>query len=307
MIHKCAMTDNIPVQLNPALRALMIWATDTAFPSLVEPLGQDYTLDLNLSRIGSRDSMNTAYLGELSFMGEIKFNKKVEKNFSSTQAAIIICSASSVIRTLAEWLSIRLVTDSFVMEQMSKLCRLLACADQPVRKALSGVLFHAAIICLKIGDEALFVRVLHSMKNLDDIVTEEEIAAYTISIVSAESCDMTAIIFAIQTIVCQANNDPSMAIMPFIDKIGKFMWNILLHIFSMKRSSLLLAQCLVNEPKAWAVRDLLFKELDDNSHKSNALDKVLLRWASENQSEVAGSTRGKIPKILLHLKSQKKD
>ena len=289
MIHKSATTDNIPVQLNPALRSLLIWATDTAFPSLVEPLGQDYTLDLNLSRIASRDSMNTAYLGDLSFMDEIKFNKKVEKNFSSTQAAIIICSASSVIRTLAEWLSIRLVADSFVTEQMSKLCRLLACTDPPVRKALSGVLFHAAIICLKIGDEALFVRVLLSMKNLDHILTEEEIAAYTISIVSAEGCDMTAIIFAIQTIVCQANNDPSMAITPFIDKIGKFMWNILLH--SMKRSSLLLAQCLVNEPKAWAVSDLLLKELDDNSHKSHALEKVLLRWASENQSDVVGSTR----------------
>jgi hypothetical protein len=222
-------------------------------------------------------------------MDEIKFNKKVEKNFSSTQAAIIICSASSVIRTLAEWLSTRLVADSFVTEQMSKLCRLLACTDPPVRKALSGVLFHAAIICLKIGDEALFVRVLLSMKNLDHILTEEEIAAYTISIVSAEGCDMTAIIFAIQTIVCQANNDPSMAITPFIDKIGKFMWNILLH--SMKRSSLLLAQCLVNEPKAWAVSDLLLKELDDNSHKSHALEKVLLRWASENQSDVVGSTR----------------
>ena len=144
------------MQLNPALRSLMIWATDTACPSLVEPLGQDYTLDLNLSRIASRGSPNSAFLGELSFMDEMRFTNIVENNFgfTFTQAAIM-CSTSSVIRTFAEWLSIRLFADSFVTDQMFKLCRLLACADQPVRKALSRVLCHAANKCLKNGDEAL--------------------------------------------------------------------------------------------------------------------------------------------------------
>ena len=48
-----------------------------------------------------------------------------------------------------------------------------------------------------------------------------------------------------------------------------------------KRSSLILAQCLLEESKASSVRECLFKELDAHSKKTPALQKILDKWTAE--------------------------
>jgi hypothetical protein len=98
---------------------------------------------------------------------------------------------------------------------------------------------------------------------------------------------MSAIIRVTLAIVAKTeeNDDASMTESPFNEKVGLFMWNVLERVLKEKRGSLLLAQCLIDEPKAAAVRGPLFKELDARSPKTDAMDKILRRWASENSSK----------------------
>lgn len=147
LIHKISMKGDIPMQLTPELRSLMKWATGTAFPSLVKPLGRDRALlDLDMSGITSGGSpisapVTSGFVGDLSFMDDVRFINVVEDNSGSASTrAALICGASSVVRIFAEWLSIRLLGDTFVTEHMSKLCKLSECSDQIVRKTLLGTL-----------------------------------------------------------------------------------------------------------------------------------------------------------------------
>ena len=301
LIHKNSMKGDVPVQLTPELRSLMSWATDTVVPSLVKLADQDNALmHLDVSGIMSVGSpisapFSAGILDDSSFMDERRSLNVLEdkSNCISTRVAFICC-ASSVIRTFAEWLSIRFAGDSFVTDQMSEMCKLLKCSDETVRMALLPLLFHTSIICLNNdGDAALIERVLLSMKDVNPSQTEEEIISHSMSVVLAQrderlsKVSMSAIIRVTLAIVAETeeDDDASMTETPFNEKVGAFMRNVLDHVLSDKRGSLLLAQCLIDEPKAGAIREPLFKELDERSPKTDAMDKILRRWASENSSK----------------------
>ena len=301
LIHKNSMKGDVPLQLTPELRSLMNWATDTVIPSLVKLADRDNALmHLDVSGImsvGSPISAPVSYglLDDSSFMDERRsLNFLEDKSKCTSTRAAFICCATSVIRTFAEWMSIRFAGDSFVTERMSEICKLLECSDKTVRIALLPLLFHTSIICLNIdGDAALFERVLLSMRNVDLSQTEEEIISHSTSVVLAQRDErlskvtMSAIIRVTLAILAKTeeNDDASMTESPFNEKVGLFMWNVLEHVLKEKRGSLLLAQCLIDEPKAAAVRGPLFKELDARSPKTDAMDKILRRWAWENSSK----------------------
>lgn len=111
------------------------------------------------------------------------------------------------------------------------------------------------------------------MKDKDPSQVEDEIVSHFISNVSAQRGAMSAIIRVIHTIVGQAKDDVPMTKSKLIGKAGTFMWKVLEHVLSEKHSSLLLAQCLIDEPEAGTIRGSLYMELDENSKKSNTLNK----------------------------------
>jgi hypothetical protein len=300
LIHKSYMKGDVPMQLTAELKSLIHWVTVTVVPSLVKLVDQDNTLrNLDVSGIMSVGSpISAPDPGELLdyslFMDERRYLNVLDdkSKFLSTRAAVICC-ASSVIRIFAEWLSIRLVGDSFITEQMSAICKILECLDRTVRMALLPLLLYTAIICLSIdGDASLFERVLISMKTVDPSQLEEDIISHSMSVVLAHrdeqllAAAMSAIVRVTRTIVVNAEEiaGTSMTEMPFIEKVGVFMGKVLGHILSEKRSSVLLAQCIIDKTKAGAVRETLFEQLNERSPKTDALKELLRRWALENSN-----------------------
>ncbi|KAL3807192.1 hypothetical protein ACHAXA_008904 [Cyclostephanos tholiformis] len=303
LIHESSMKGDLPVKLTPALKSLLKWVTVTVVPSLVKLVDQDNTLmNLDVSGImcvGSPISAQDAagLLDDLPFMDEGRyFNVLEDKSKSLSSLVAVICCASSVIRIFAEWLLIRSVGDSFVTEQMTKICKLLECSDKTVRNALLPLIFHTAIICLEIdGDSTLFERILISMKTVDSSQMEEDIVSHYMSVVLAQRDEhllkaaMSAIARVTHTILLDAEEieDTSMIKTPFIEKVGAFMGKVIEHVLSEKRSSLLLAQCIFNKNKAGALREWLFEELNERSPKTEALNEILRRWALEISSKDA--------------------
>lgn len=305
------MNGEIPIKLTPELKTLMTWVTDTIVPYLVKLVSKDNTLrDLDLSsimgspisspvsaghsqKIGRNSSIGD--LGDSSFISQRGSINVFEDRatFTSTRAAAI-ATTTSILYTFAEWLSIRVVGDLFVSEHISKLCNVLECSDTTVRKALLPLLFHVAIICLKNeGDSALLKEVLLSMRSVNPSPTEEEIISHYMTAVMSfrderiSKAAISTVVHVTRTTIVEAEEeeDASAIDTSFIDKIGVCLTKVLKGVLSEKRSSLLLAQCLIGEPKTSSVRESLFKELDVHSPKTDALQYLLNKWAAEKSTK----------------------
>ena len=297
------MQGDVPLQLTAELKSLIQWLTFAVAPSLVNLVDQDNTLrNLDVSGIMSVGSPISApdpagILDDSPFMDERKCLNVLEdkSKFLSTRAAVICC-ASSVIRIFSEWLSIRSVGDIFITERMSEMCKLLECLDRTIREALLPLLLHTAVVCLSIdGDASLFEGILISMKTADLSQEEGDIISHSMSVVLAQRDEqhlgaaISAIVRVVRTIVVNANDidDTCTTEMSFIEKVGVFMGKVLGHILSEKRSSLLLAQFIIDKTKVGAVREFLFEQLNERSPKTDALKELLLRWELENVSKHA--------------------
>jgi len=304
IIHKEAMKCDIPMKLSLEAKSLMTWVTDTILPALnrlVRQEADDNPLrDLDLSSILSAaspslnrnsSSPTVGNLGDTSFIsarGSLNIFEDKSK-FVSTRAAAIT-SMSSILCTFAEWLSVRFVGDAFAMDQISTWCKLLKCSDSVVRKTLLQLFFHIAITSLKNeGDPALLQEVLSSMKNVDPCLTEIETISYAMaSVISLRDARIlkaaiTTIVDLTRIIVLDVEEEGESGIASsLLDKVGSCMRKVIECVLSEKQSSLILAKCLVHETKPSSVRECLLREVELRSPKTDALDKVLLKWEAEN-------------------------
>ena len=313
LIQKQAMEGEVPMRLNPELKSLMSWATDVIVPTLLKLDRQDNQLiDLDLSSIMSAGSPifspasegrprktrpNSSPIaesfGDASFISERKSNIFGDMSTYTSARAVAICATIPILCTVTEWLSIRFVGDSFVSERILKLCELLECTDKTVRKTFLPVLFYVAVVYLKNeGDSVLLQRVLLSLRSMDRSPIEVEIIsdsmAFLLSTLRDESTLKAAILAVIQVtriIVIEAEEDEDESTMDtsFIEKAGVCVRKVLEIILIEKRSSLLLAQCLLDNSNADSVRESLFKELDSHAPKTDALKKILHIWTAETK------------------------
>ena len=308
LIHKESMRGDMPMKLSTDLKSLMTWATNTVAPflqKLVRRQDNNTLRDLDLSSImsvgspitspGPRRRSRASFpidedIGDASFISANTVEDK--SKFTSTRAAAVT-AISSVVSTFAEWLTLRQTGDSFVSKQISELCQLLEVSDdKTVRKVLLPLLFHVSSISLRNEEDSamLFKSVLLSMKSVEPSDTEQEIISRSMAVVLSLREDsrlkkvVTTVIHVIRTVVVEAEedrDDESMVDIPFIDKMGLFMRKVFESVLNGKRSSLILAQCLLEESKASSVRECLFKELDAHSKKTPALQKILDKWTAE--------------------------
>ncbi|KAL7538289.1 hypothetical protein ACHAXR_008448 [Thalassiosira sp. AJA248-18] len=301
LIHKEVMKGEIPMMLTLELKNLATWAADTIVPLMVKLVDKDSRLrDLDLSSIMSVGSPvaspvthNPSPIVDASFFSARGSNVFEDKaKFTSTRAAAI-SAMISVLRTFAEFITVRFVGDLFVSDQIAKICKLLESTDNVVRKGLLPELCHIAITSLKNeGDSTLFNEVLVHMKNVDPSPTEEETISFAVTTVRVLNrgdgrmlgAATSAIVSSIRAVVVEAEEESEFD-MSFLDKVGRCMKTVLDCVLSEKQSVLFLAQCLIDEPKASSVRDCLLKELDLHAPKTDALNKILSQWAAENVSK----------------------
>jgi len=307
-MHKEATKGEIPMALSPEAKSLMNWVTDMLSKTVVR---QDNALrDLDLSSIMSVESpvsspiseeplkktnrISSPILGDLGdtsfFSGRSSLN--IFEDMSKPPRVAAITATISTLYPLAEWLSLQFVGDAFVFGQVSKLCKLLECPDKAVRKALLPLLFYIAITNLKnMGDSGLFKEVLLAMRNVDPSPTEEDIITHAMAIVVSLRNEkmlraaISSIVNAIQTIVVEVEEEESEIDLPFLDRVGSCMKNVMETILSEKQSSILLAQYLIDPAKASSVRESLLKELQLHSPKTKALNTILSKWEAENTTE----------------------
>ena len=321
LIHKESMKGEIPMKLSPELKSLMNWATNTIMPSLIKLVGQDSNplRDLDLSSINmsigspiaspfpgdhTKSKMNrnsspiVGNLGDTSFMSERGSNIFEDKaNFASIRS-VAIAAMASILHIFAEWSSLRFVGDTYISNQIAQLCKLLECSDKAVRKGILQPIFHVAITSLKNdGDSMLFKEVLLCLKNVDPSLSEEEIIYHSIGLVISLRDDsiLKAAISTIVTVTCtiveEAEEDASEVELPFLDKIGVSMKKVIDRVLSDKKSCLILAQRLVDEPESSLVRECL--ELELRSSKTDGLDEIIGKRAAENEN-VAKDTAARV-------------
>ena len=316
LFHKNAMQESVPIVLTPELKGLVAWAADTIVPSLMKIAGKDNTLrDLDLSSIMSVGSpiaspmsgcppsrkmtRNSSPIpGNASFMSGRGSNViDNESKFSCTGAAALTV-ISTVLWTFAEWITVRYIGDSFVSNQITKLCKLLESSDSFVRTKLLQPLFRIAITSLNNeGDASFFREVLLRLKDVDPSPSEKKIIGDSMSTITSIRNErilkaaIASTIVVTRNIVQEVDEEASEVDVdvPTLDKVGVFMKLVLSKVLREKQSSLVLAQCLVGEPKGSPVRECLFKELEEWAPKSETLRSILDKWVSEKEETVAGN------------------
>lgn len=289
LIHRDSIKGDVPMKLSPELKSLMTWATDILSPSLLKMNRQEdneNTLkDLDLSDIslisspisaGPKKKASRASSPQLGNIGESSF---MSTEADSNNQLLSVTAISSIIRIFAEWLQLRYTDDSFVSNQFIDLCKPVERSNNKVvRKVMLPLLIHVAGIKLRNdGDATLYKMILMSMRNVDISPTEEKVISQSMpSIISMRDenllkAAMSTVIHVIRKVVVEASDESVV----FTDKVGKFMSKVLEVVFSGKKSSLILAQCLLVEPETSAVRECLLKEIEEHATKTPALMKLL--------------------------------
>ena len=289
LIHRDSMKGDVPIKLSPELKSLMTWSTDILSPSLLKMNRQEdneNTLkDLDLSDISLISSPISAGPKKKTSQASSPQFGNGDSSFMSTEAdsvnnqVLSVTVISSIIRIFAEWLQLRYTDDSFVSNQFELLCKLLESSNEKVvRKVMLPLLIHVAGIKLRNDyDATLFKTVLMSMRKVDVSTTEEKLISQSIpSFLSMRDesllkAAMSSIIHVTRKVVVEADSESS----EFTDKVGIFMSKVLEIVFSGKKSSLILAQCLLAEPETSAVRECLLKEIEEHATKTPALSKLL--------------------------------
>jgi condensin-2 complex subunit G2 len=308
LIHKEAMRGVVPMRLSPEAKELLAWVTDNIIPSMIESAAaaaaeEDNSLsklDISaISGIGSpmacddpprrKSNRRSARESDVSFLSsdQATLNTLQEPSkHTSSISAVSIASTSSVLSTFAEWLSI-CGTESFILIHISKWCRVLGATDNfKTRESLLGSLFHVALRCLKDdGDATLFKELLLHLKDVDPSTKEKETILDSLSIIFSMRDEQIAtialvtIIYVTRSIVVEAADFNDVA---FLDMVGPGMKEVLLSILNNKRSSLLLAKCLLNEPKVSSIRESLVNEIKAHSNMSEALVAIVRQLSGEN-------------------------
>jgi len=288
LIHRDSMKGDVPIKLSPELKSLMTWATDILSPSLLKMNRQEdneNTLkDLDLSDISLISSPISAGPKKKASGTSPQLGNIGDSSFMSTETDSInnqvlsVTAISSIIRIFAEWLQLRYTDDSFVSNQFIGLCKLLSSNEKVVRKVMLPLLIHVAGIKLRNdGDATLFKTILMSMRKVDLSLTEEKLISQSMpSILSMRDesllkAAMSTVIHVTRKVVVEADSESAV----FTDKVGIFMSKVLEVVFSGKKSSLILAQCLLVEPETSAVRECLLKEIQEHATKTPALQKLL--------------------------------
>jgi len=290
LIHHDSMKGDVPIKLSPELKSLITWSTDTLSPSLLKLVPQEdneNTLkDLDLSDIslisspisaGPKKKASRASPPQLGNIGDSSFMSTEAE--STNNQVLSVTAISSIIRIFAEWLQLRYTDDSFVSNQFIDLCKLVESSNEKVvRKVLLPLLIHVAGIKLRNdGDATLFKTILMSMRKVDISLTEEKIISQSMpSIISMRDENLlkaaiSTVIHVTRKVVVEADSESAV----FTDKVGIFMSKVLEIVLMGKKSSLILAQCLLVEPETSAVRECLLKEIEEHATKTPALQKLL--------------------------------
>ena len=290
LIHRDSMKGDVPIKLSPELKSLMTWATDILSPSLLKMNRQEdnenNTLkDLDISDIslisspisaGPKKKASRTSFPQLGNIGESSF-MSTEADSINNQV-LSVTAISSIIRIFAEWLQLRYTDDSFVSNQFIDLCKLLERSNNKVvRKMVLPLLINVAGIKLRNeGDTTLFKTILMSMRKVDISQTEEKIISQSMpSLLSMRDesllkAALSTVVHVTRKVVVEAEESAV-----FTDKVGIFMSKVLEIVLRGKKSSLILAQCLLVEPETSAVRECLLKEVQENATKTPALSKLL--------------------------------
>ena len=312
LMHNEAMNLEVPINFPSEARTLMMWVTSLVVPSLEKLLGQDSTLrDLDLSLISGTESPacspiadapprrkvnrvsspSSAMLSDSIFTSEEQsFHVYQERSKFAATRATAVTVISSVLITFSEWLSVRGIGDSTVSDQVLKWCRVLKSSDHTVRKALLPTFCRISYICLKNdGDATFFIEVVLSMNDGELNENDEEIISIFMASISSSREDhvLKAVIATTVHATCsiiqklETDEKGSNASLLLLDKVGVCMSKVLMAIFKESRSSLQLAQYLLDVPEGGVestVRADLFNELNHHSPKTDALAKILSRW-----------------------------
>ncbi|KAK1747414.1 condensin-2 complex subunit G2 [Skeletonema marinoi] len=305
LVHREAMRGEVPMRLSQEAKELLSWVTDNIIPSMMKSVEAEEEnslskLDISaISGIGSpmacddpprrKSNRRSARESDVSFLSSdqptLNTLQEPSKHISSI-SAVSIASASSVLSTFAEWLSI-CGAESFLLIHISKWCEVLGATDNTkTRESLLGSLFHVALRSLKDDrDVTVFKELLLHLKDVDPSTKEKEIIIESLSIITSLRDEQIAtqalatIIYVTRSIIVQAvDNDNA----TFLDMVGPGMKEVLLGILNNKRSSLLLAKCLLNEPKVSSIRESLVKEIRANSPMSDALEAIVRELSGEN-------------------------
>eukprot|EP00984_Skeletonema_dohrnii_P010337 scaffold4024_cov123-Skeletonema_dohrnii-CCMP3373.AAC.2 len=305
LIHREAMRGEVPMRLSQEAKELLSWVTDNIIPSMMKSVEAEEEnslskLDISaISGLGSpmacddpprrKSNRRSARESDVSFLSsdQATLNTLQEPSMhTSSISAVSIASASSVLSTFAEWLSI-CGAESFLLIHISKWCEVLGATDNiKTRESLLGSLFHVALRSLKDDrDATVFKELLLHLKGVDPSTKEKEIIIESLSIITSLRDEQIAtqalatIIYVTRSIIVQAVDNDNAA---FLDMVGPGMKKVLLGILNNKRSSLLLAKCLLNEPKVSSIRESLVKEIRANSPMSDALEAIVRELSGEN-------------------------
>ena len=132
---------------------------------------------------------------------------------------------------------------------------------------------------------------LLGMKNVNPTLAEKEILSQFVLSLRGRGerilkPAISTIVHVARTIVVETEEDASEDVdLSFLDKVGQCMRQVIECVLRENQSSLVLAQCLINEPKESSVRECLFKELSSASPKGDKVNGILQKWAAENSSK----------------------
>lgn len=309
LMHKEASRGEVPMRLSLEAKELLSWVTDNIIPSMVKSAATEEDnslskLDISaISGIGSpgtsmvsddppkrKINRRTARQSDVSFLSSDQGNLSTlpeQSKHASSISAVSIASTSSVLSTFAEWLSI-CGAESFLLIHFSKWCQVLGATDNfKTRESLLGSLFHVALTYLKDDrDSTLLKDLLLHLKDVDPSTKEKEIIVDSLYIISSLR-DEQIVTQALATIIYVTRSavvdKPVEDIdSEFLDQVGPGMKEVLLCILHNRRSSLLFAKCLLNEPKVSSIREFLVNEIKANSHMSDSLAEIVRQLTGEN-------------------------
>ena len=305
LIHKEAMKGEVPMRLSAEAKELLAWVSEKILPSMMQSAKEAQNnslskLDISaISGIGSpmvsenppkrKSSRRSTRESDVSFLSsdQASFNTMEESSkFASLVSAVSFASSSSVLSTFVEWLSI-CGTDSFLLIHISKWCQVLGATDNiKTRESLMTSLFHVALRCLKDDqDLTVFKELLLYLKDVDPSEKEKKTIADSVAIISSLRDEQTAakavttIIFVTRSIIVESVKDDDTE---FLDKIGAGMKEVLLSLLNNKRSSLLLAKCLLNEPKVSLLRENLVEVIKAHAPMTTAMMEIIRELCGEN-------------------------
>ena len=297
------------MRLSLEAKELLSWVTNNIIPSMVKSAAteEDNSLsNLDISAISGFGSPGTSMVSDdpprrkinrrtaresdVSFLSSDQGNLSTlpeQSKHASSISAVSIASASSVLSTFAEWLSI-CGAESFLLIHFSKWCQVLGATDNiKTRESLLGSLFHVALTYLKDDrDSTLLKDLLLHLKDVDPSTKEKEIIVDSLSIISSLR-DEQIVTQALATIIyvtrsAVVDKPVEDVDSEFLDQVGPGMKEVLLCILHNRRSSLLFAKCLLNEPKVSSIRDFLVNEIKANSPMSESLAEILRQLTGEN-------------------------